>query len=199
MPLPPFFDPIVNAPKPQKIALGAVGLAIIGAAAYFLLISPLQIKVDQLSTQNEALQRELIQSRAIAAELPRFLREVAELEVKINVLKDKLPTEREMPTFYRSMSDAGIQAGLGVSLFQPRDGVTKDYYVEIPITVTAEGSYHQMGDFLVRIAKLPRVALVRELKLNAQKKPGNPVRADMILATFVYRPVGSPPAPKAAR
>jgi type IV pilus assembly protein PilO len=199
MPLPPFFDPIVNAPKPQKIALGVVGLAIIGAAAYFLLISPLQIKVDQLSTQNEALQRELIQSRAIAAELPRFLREVAELEVKINVLKDKLPTEREMPTFYRSMSDAGLQAGLGVSLFQPRDGVTKDYYVEIPITVNAEGSYHQIGDFLVRVARLPRVALVKELKLNAQKKPGNPVRADMILNTFVYRPVGSPPAPKAAR
>src|SRR5437867_1179484 len=98
----------------------------VSGAAYFLLLSPLQIKVDQLRTQNEALQRELIQSRAIAAELPRFLREVAELEVKINVLKDKLPTEREMPAFYRSMSDAGIQAGLGVSLFQPRDGVTKD-------------------------------------------------------------------------
>ena len=51
MPLPALFDPIVNAPKPQKIALGAVGLAIIGAAAYFLLLSPLQIKVDQLRTQ----------------------------------------------------------------------------------------------------------------------------------------------------
>src|SRR2546429_8819622 len=157
MPLPALFDPIVNAPKPQKIALGAVGLAIIGAAAYFLLLSPLQIKVDQLRTQNEALQRELIQSRAIAAELPRFLREVAELEVKINVLKDKLPTEREMPAFYRSMSDAGIQAGLGVSLFQPRDGGTKDYVGEIPITVNAGGSHHQLGGVLERGARLPPV------------------------------------------
>jgi len=199
MPLPALFDPIVNAPKPQKIALGAVGLAIIGAAAYFLLLSPLQIKVDQLRTQNEALQGELIQSRAIAAELPRFLREVAELEVKINVLKDKLPTEREMPAFYRSMSDAGIQAGLGVSLFQPRDGVTKDFYVEIPITVNAEGSYHQFGEFLDRVARLPRVALVKEMKLGAQKKPGSPVRADLMLATYMYRPVGSPPPPRTAR
>jgi type IV pilus assembly protein PilO len=199
VPLPPLFDPIVNAPKPQKIALGAVGLAIIGAAAYFLVLSPLQIKVDQLRTQNEALQRELIQSRAIAAELPRFLLEVAELEVKINVLKDKLPTEREMPTFYRSMSDAGIQAGLGVSLFQPRDGVVKDYYVEIPITVNAEGSYHQIGEFIERVARLPRVALVKEMKLGAQKKPGSPVRADLMLATYMYRPVGSPPPPKAVR
>ena len=199
MPLPALFDPIVNAPKPQKIALGAVGLAIIGAAAYFLLLSPLQIKVDQLRTQNEALQGELIQSRAIAAELPRFLREVAELEVKINVLKDKLPSEREMPAFYRSMYDAGIQAGLGVSLFQPRDGVTKDFYVEIPITVNAEGSYHQFGEFLDRVARLPRVALVKEMKLGAQKKPGSPVRADLMLATYMYRPVGSPPPPRTAR
>src|SRR6184192_1873252 len=199
MPLPALFDPIVNAPKPQKIALGAVGLAIIGAAAYFLLLSPLQIKVDQLRTQNEALQRELIQSRAIAAELPRFLREVAELEVKINVLKDKLPTEREMPAFYRSMSDAGTQAGLGVSLFQPRDGVTKDYVVEIPIAVSAEGSYHQLGEFLERVARLPRVASVKDMKLGGQKKPGSPVRAELTLVTYTYRPVGSPPAPKSTK
>ena len=199
MPLPPIFNPIVNASKPQKIVLGVVGLAIIGAAANFLVLSPLGAAVDQLRTQNESLQRELIQSRAIAADLPRIRLEVAQLEVKITVLKDKLPTEREMPAFYRSMSDAGTQAGLGVSLFQPRDGVAKDYVVEIPIVVNAEGSYHQFGEFLDRVARLPRVALVKEMKLGAQKKPGSPVRADLMLATYMYRPVGSPPPPRTAR
>lgn len=199
MALPAFFDPIVNAPKPQKIVLGVMGVVTIVAAAYFLLLSPLQLKVAHLRTQNESLQRELAQSRAIAADLARFRREVAELEAKVSTLKDKLPTDREMPTFYRSMSDAGIQAGLGVSLFQPREGVTKDYYVEVPITVNAEGSYHQFGDFLERVARLPRVVSVREMKLSAQNKPRNPMRADITLVTYTYRPVGSPPAPKAPR
>jgi type IV pilus assembly protein PilO len=199
MPLPAIFDPIVNAPKPQKIVLGVVGLGIIIGAAYFLMLSPLQIQVGQLRAQNESLQRELVQSRAIAAEIDRYRREVVELEVKINVLKDKLPTEREMPAFYRSMSDAGIQAGLGVSLFQPRDGVTKDYVVEIPITVNAEGSYHQLGEFLERVARLPRVASLRDMKLGGQKKPGSPVRAELTLVTYTYRPVGSPPAPKSTK
>src|SRR5216117_2975146 len=193
MPLPAIFDPIVNAPKPQKIVLGVVGLGIIIGAAYFLMLSPLQIQVDQLRAQNESLQREL------AAEIDRYRREVVELEVKINVLKDKLPTEREMPAFYRSMSDAGIQAGLGVSLFQPRDGVTKDYVVEIPIAVSAEGSYHQLGEFLERVARLPRVASVKDMKLSAQKKSGSAVRAEITLLTYMYRPVGSPPPPRAAR
>jgi type IV pilus assembly protein PilO len=196
MALPAIFDPIVNAPKPQKIVLGVIGLVIILAAPYFLILSALGDQVAQLRTQNEALQQELIQSRAIAAEITRYRREVVELEAKINILKEKLPTEREMPAFYRSMSDAGIQAGLGVSLFQPRDGVTKDYVVEIPITVNAEGSYHQLGEFLERVARLPRVASLRDMKLSAQKRPGSPVRADLTLLTYMYRPVGSPPAPK---
>src|SRR2546422_4391352 len=93
MPLPAIFDPIVNAPKPQKIVLGVVGLGIIIGAAYFLMLSPLQIQVDQLRAQNESLQRELVQSRAIAAEIDRYRREVVELEVKINVLKDKRSEE----------------------------------------------------------------------------------------------------------
>ena len=48
MALPAIFDPIVNAPKPQKIVLGVFGLAIIVAASYFLLLSPLETKVSQL-------------------------------------------------------------------------------------------------------------------------------------------------------
>src|SRR2546428_10759473 len=121
MPLPGIFDPIATAPKPRKMVLGVVGLGIIIGGAYFLMLSPLPIQVDQLRAQNESLQRELVQSRAIAAEIDRYRREVVELEVKINILKDKLPTEREMPAFYRSISDAGIQAGPRVSVFQPRD------------------------------------------------------------------------------
>lgn len=197
MALPAFFDPIVNAPKPQKIVLGVMGLAIIGAAAYFLLLSPLEAKVAQLRTQEASLQRELVQNRAIVAELARFRREVLELEARINLLKDRLPTDREIPTLYRALSDAGIQAGLGVALFQPREAQIKDYYAEIPILINAEGSYHKIGEFFERVAKLDRVVTVRDMKLSAGARLGNPVRADLTLMTYQYRPVGSPkPAPK---
>src|SRR5207245_1328436 len=97
MVLPPIFDPIVNAPKPQKIVLGVLGLATIVAAAYFLVLSPLEIKVDQLRTQNESLQRELAQARRIAADLVRFRVGVAALDSKVKALRATLPTERGMP------------------------------------------------------------------------------------------------------
>ncbi len=192
MALPAIFDPIVNGPKPQKVVLGVFGLAIIGAASYFLLLSPVELKVAQLRVQAAALHDELVTSRAIVADLARFRREAQELEAKIAALKERLPGVREMPTLYRSLSDAGTQAGLGVSLFQPRDALAKDYYVEIPITVTAEGSYHQLGEFFERVAKLPRVVTVKELKLTSGGRPHVTVRAELTLATYQYRPVGAP-------
>jgi type IV pilus assembly protein PilO len=194
MALPAIFDPLVNAPKPQKIVLGVFGLAVIGAAAYFLLLSPLETKIAQLRAQSASLSDELVKSRAMVADIARFRREAQELEAKIAVLKDRLPGEREMPTLYRSLSDAGTQAGLGVSLFQPREARVKDYYAEIPITINAEGSYHQLGEFFERVARLPRVVTVQELKLSSTNRPGRAVRAELTLATYQYRPVGAPKA-----
>ena len=137
------------------------------------------------------------QSRAVVANLARYRREAAELEARLNLLKERLPTEKEMPTLYRTLSDAGTQAGLGVSLFQPRDPSTKDYYNEIPITVTAEGTYHEIGEFFERLAKLSRVVNVTDFRLTALARQRVPLRAEMTLATYTYRPIGSPPAPKA--
>ena len=195
MALPAIFDPIVNARKPQKFLLGFFGLAIIGAAAYVLLISPLEAKVAQLRTQEAALKRDLAQSRAIVADLAKYRMEAVELEAKINTLKEKLPSEREMPLLYRTLSDAGTQAGLAVSLFQPREALVRDYYAEIPITVNADGAYHRLGEFFERVAKLPRVVTVKELKLSVGNRPGYPVRAELMLATYQYRPVGAPKPP----
>lgn len=192
MALPAFFDPIVNAPKPQKIALGVFGLAIIGVASYYFVLAPLDAKLVQLRAQNAALGEEVVKSRAMVADLAKTRREMAELEAKVGVLKDRLPSERELPTLYRSLNDAGSEAGLGIALFQPREGQTKDYYVEIPITVSAEGSYHQLGEFLERLARLPRVVTVKEMKLASTNRPGRAVRSELTLATYQYRPVGSP-------
>ena len=199
MALPPLFDPIVNAPKPQKIVLGIFGLVIIGAASYFLLLSPLDTKLAQLRAQNASLGDEVVKARALVADLARTRREMAELEVKGAILKDRLPSERELPTLYRSLHDAGTQAGLGVALFQPREGQVKDYYVEIPIAVNAEASYHQLGEFLERLARMPRVVTLREMRLASTNRPGRAVRAELTLATYQYRPVGSPKPPVAPK
>jgi type IV pilus assembly protein PilO len=207
MALPAVFDPIVNAPRSQKLIFGFFGLAAIGAIAWFLVLSPLSLRVGILTTERDAALRSLVQARAVAADVTRFRKEIAAAENTLAALTERLPNERETPPLYRSVSDAAYQSGLSVALFQPRDPVLRDYYAEIPITFSAQGNYHQFGDFFERMARLPRVVNVGDLRMTSASAPKDPkntrdtvsigsVRGDLVLATYMYRPVGSPPAPK---
>jgi type IV pilus assembly protein PilO len=191
-----FFEPVVNAPTWQKTVFGLVGLVAIGVAAYMLLLSPLQTRVNALHAQHVELERNIAQQRAILTDLARFRRMVNEVEQRLAALREKLPTEKETPPLYRSLSDAAFNAGLGVSLFQPKEPKLRDYFSEIPITLRAEGGYHQLGDFFERMAGLPRVVNVTEWKLGTSKDMKNPMAAELTLATYMYRPVGAAPAPK---
>jgi len=206
MALPAPLQSFVDGPRLPKVVLGLVGLVVIGAASFFLVISPAQARIDALAQRKAQLTGEVNQAKAQVAEIERFRREIAELEKRLVLLADRLPSEKETPTLYRALSSAAEASGLGVSLFQPREARAKDVVNEIPITVSAEGSYHELAKFFERVAALPRVVAVNDFKLTGLAKSRNSVKADLTLATYMYRTVpatdpaqpGKPPAPKPA-
>jgi type IV pilus assembly protein PilO len=195
MALPPQIQGFIDGPKLPKVVLGLVGLVAIVALGYFFLISPLQARIAELVQRRSQVTSEVTQARAQVAEIERFRREIAELEKRLALLRDRLPSEKETPTLYRAVSTAAEQVGLGVSLFQPRDARPKDVVSEIPIVVTAEGSYHQLAKFFERVAALPRVVNVSDFKMTGQPKAKNSMKADLTLATYMYR--SSPATPPA--
>src|ERR1051326_8738794 len=83
MEMPAFLAPIANAPRPQKIIFGVIGLVAILAGAWFLPtvgLSAQSAQVETLRTQHAALQKELMDARRIAADIARFRREIVALE-----------------------------------------------------------------------------------------------------------------------
>lgn len=210
--------PLTEARRWQKVVLGVVFLAVLAGAGYHFVIAPLTSRVTALRSQRESQEQEITRTRALVADLARVRRQAAEVERQLEIAKNKLPTEREMPLLYRALSDAAVQSGLTVTLFHPQVARVRDFYSEIPIAVAAEGGYHEIGDFAARVAALARATRIGELKLtgvaaevprpaprppgqpaaDAAKKPRPTLRAEITLLTYVYRPVGSPPAPKPA-
>jgi type IV pilus assembly protein PilO len=196
MDLPAPLQNFVDGPKLPKVVLGAVGLVVLGAAGWFFLIAPVQTRIDALVVRRTQATTEVNQVRAQVAEIERFRREIAELEKRLVLLKDRLPSEKETPTLYRALSTAAEQSGLGVSLFQPKAAQPKDVVSEIPITVTAQGSYHQLAKFFERVAGLPRVVNVNTVKMTGLGKSKNSMTADLTLATYMYRTAPPPPPAK---
>ncbi len=199
MALPAPLQNFVDGPKLPKVVLGVLGLVVLFAASYFLLISPVQDRIADLVQKKTKVTGDVNKARAQVAEIDRFRRELVELEKRLVLLQDRLPSEKETPTLYRALSSAAEQAGLGVSLFQPREARAKDVVNEIPIILAAEGDYHQLAKFFERVAGLPRVVTVNDFKMSGLGKSRHSMKADMTLATYMYRSTLAPtPARPAA-
>jgi type IV pilus assembly protein PilO len=116
------------------------------------------------------------------------------LRRRLELAKGRLPSEREIPGLYRQLSDLALQAGLAVALFAPKPAEDKETVTEIPIAVSAEGTYHQLGGFFSRIGRIPRIVNLGDFRLAAVERPTGTVRAELTLATYLFRPDGSAPA-----
>ena len=189
-------DPIVNASRPQKLILGAVVLVIVGALGYFLPISGARAERDTLLKENEVRRAEVLKAKADEANLRPFRALAEALRKRLEVAKERLPSEREIPQVYRQVSDLAARSGLGVSLFQPKAAEDRDVLSEVPIAVTAECTYHQMGAFLERVGKMPRIVSLGEFRLIGIDRPTGTLRAEMTLATYTLRAEGAPPPAK---
>jgi type IV pilus assembly protein PilO len=172
-----------------------VVLVIAGALGYFFVISGSRAERDTLLQENEVRRAEVLKAKADEANLRPFRALAEALRKRLDTAKERLPSEREIPQVYRQVSHLATQAGLGGSLFQPKPAENRDVLSEVPIAVTAECTYHQLGAFLERVGKMPRIVSLNDFRLIGIDRPTGTLRAEMTLATYTFRPEGAPPPP----
>ena len=97
-------------------------------------------------------------SQAIAQRLPQFRAEVADLEMRLETLKNVLPEEKDMGDLLRRLQTLAVQSNLTIRGFKPVETpVAKQLHAEWPINLQLEGAYHNLALFFDRVAKFPRL------------------------------------------
>jgi type IV pilus assembly protein PilO len=180
-------DPITNAPRSQKIVVGIVGLVIVAGLGYFFLLSP---KIDErasLRQKNDGLQIEVGKATADEANLRPFRQQAEALRKRLQAAKERLPSEKEMPGLYRQLTDLASQSGLQLAAFSPKPPADREDVAAVPIAMTAEGNYHQLGSFFARVSRLPRIVDLGDFRLVGIERPTGSVRAELSLETFMFR------------
>ena len=146
------------------ICLGTWGL--IGAGFYFLLLTP---KLDTLRAARKNLENQknfLSTYKIKAAALEKVEAQMVQAQEKFNIAMTALPDKRELPSLLDEISKAGRDAGLEVQLFAPQSMVKKNFYTEIPISMTVAGRYHQVAEFFYRVAGFNRVVNISDININ---------------------------------
>jgi type IV pilus assembly protein PilO len=166
-----------------------LGLSVAGLAAFFYLyVTPMQDEMTQRQRKLDALQVDIRKSQAIAQRLPQFRAEVADLEMRLETLKNVLPEEKDMGDLLRRLQTLAVQSNLTIRGFKPSaTPVAKQLHAEVPINLQLDGAYHNLAMFFDRVSKFPRIIHISGIFIKARdhQEPNSTITADCVATTFV--------------
>jgi type IV pilus assembly protein PilO len=154
-------------------------------------MASIEAREAQLVTINQNIERGL----ATARRLPEFRREVEQLEAQLERLRSVLPEEQDVADLLRRVQAMATQSRLTIRGFTPRPVTRRQMHAEWPIGLQLEGSYHDLGMFLERVSKFPRIINVGNIKIRAQdaQSGASTITAECTATTFVL--IEAPAAP----
>ena len=184
-----FLDTKVSTLAPNiKGAIAVAVMAVPVALFYFLYFSPKSTEIVGLENGVAQLQQELVTIKAQAAKLGEQKALMAEIEQKFKEAALVMPDTKEIPSLLSNISSQGSGAGLDIMTFVPGSEAAKQFYAEIPVGLTVTGTYHNVGYFLDRVSKLPRIVNVNKVSLSSPKLTDGEmlINAKLDLVTYKF-------------
>ena len=169
----------------QWLALVALGLSTFLAAWLF----HVEGKRDALHMGKVAAaeRKAVFRHKALEArDLAALKQREAALADAFAALVATLPADTEVPGLVEDIAAAAIVNRLLVERVELREEHVGEHYVELPISLTLIGDYHQLGAFTGAVANLPRLVTLHDFELAPLPSTAT-LRLTVLAKTYRYR------------
>ena len=138
--------------------------------AYALVWKDQQAQIEKGRADIQQQKNVFIEKKKLAVNLEAYKQQRAEIEQAFGALLKQLPNKSEMDALLIDINQAGLGRGLAFELFKPaeRENFT-EFYAELPVNIKVTGNYHDLGAFASDVAKMPRIVLLTDLKVDPPK------------------------------
>jgi len=96
----------------------------------------------------------------------------------------QLPDKTEVAGLIVDISQTGLAAGLEFELFKPGAEKPAEFYSELPISIRVLGEYHQLGEFVSGVAKLPRIVTTHNISITRSGGTGGSLVMNATAKTY---------------
>jgi type IV pilus assembly protein PilO len=180
--------------KPWYVA--AIVGVVLGIAMFVVMniyiFKDIRTQIERLETNIDELEREIEKGRAAKADLPRLEEDIRNYEIELERLRRILPTKRETDNLIKRAKQLTERGRFRLTRFTPGAFEDRDFFIEWPIRVGLDGTYHELGLFFDRLSRFSRIINVTELTINPYKKRSEgsfTVHAEFVQRTYIYKEV----------
>jgi type IV pilus assembly protein PilO len=170
----------------QLLLFTLFGAVIVGAYYYYW-EWPQRELLRTRQAELSAIQGRIANGLATARKLPEFRAQVGDLEARLESLKAILPDEKDVADLLRRIQTMAAQSNLTIRTFRPQAMAQRELHAEWPINLELDGTYHNVGLFLDRVSKFPRIINVGSINMlgSTTPTPTTTVRVTCTATTFV--------------
>ena len=181
------FENLGSWPAPVKVLAAIVLLIALLAVGYYYQVDSLQEKLNKERGNEAELRRDFERLSFEAANLEAYKRQMLEMEESFGALVSQLPSDTEVPGLLEDITNKGEQNGLAISKIDLLPEVPREFYIELPISIVAVGSYHDLGAFISGMAGLPRIVTLHDFNIESSGANTSQLQMNIVAKTYRYR------------
>jgi|TARA_R100000005_G_scaffold89607_2_gene60245 type IV pilus assembly protein PilO len=181
------FDNIGSWPTAVKAVLCVLLLVLVVAGGYYYHIKDLQLALGNVQAEEERLRSDYEKKAFQAANLEAYKAQMLEMEESFGALVSQLPSDTEVPGLLEDITNKGLMNGLEINSIALQPEQAREFYVELPIAITATGSYHDLGAFISGMAGLPRIVTLHDFSITAPSGNSNALNMSITAKTYRYK------------
>ncbi|ASP47895.1 type 4a pilus biogenesis protein PilO [Cognaticolwellia beringensis] len=180
-------DNIGQWPKAAKIVLSIFLVILVLGLGYVLMVSDQIKQLERVTAEETTLKQQYQAKYHIAANLELFEEQMVEAEAMFANQLKSLPESHETPGLLDDITFVGTTTGLDFVKLNWQPEIEQEIYIELPIDIEVLGSYHEFGQFVSRIAGLPRIVTLHNFDINLQKQASGDLKLKLQAKTYRYR------------
>ncbi len=180
-------DNIAQWPPAAKLVLTIFLAIVVIGLGYVGLVSDKIDQLDRVTAEEKTLKDSYRVKHHVAANLELFRAQMIEAEdIFANQLRS-LPNSHETPGLLDDITFIGTTSGLEFVKLQWQPEISKEIYIELPIDIEVNGSYHSFGNFVSQIAGLPRIVTLHDFTIDITQAGAAMLNLKLEAKTYRYQ------------
>jgi len=191
-----YFDKISKLKMVHRILIFAGTVVLIVGLYIWLVYIPKTGEIKTIKSELDRLEQNIRIAKVRAKNLKRLEVDLAKAQAELKVAIKLLPTTSEIPSLLKNITKLGNDSNLEFLLFSPEKQVSKEFYIEIPVSIEVLGSYHDVAVFFDKIGKLDRIVNVVNVNMIPIKDLSTMLKTSCKATTFRFKEERTESEPK---
>ena len=181
------FENVGSWPTGAKAMVIIVLFLALLAGGYYYHLDTLANQLQDAESRELDLRRQFERKSFEVENLEAYKVQLEEMRESFGALVSQLPSDTEVPGLLEDISSKGELNGLRIETIDLRDEILEEFYVELPISISATGSYHDLGAFISGMAGLPRIVTLHDFEIEMSDDDSANLDMNITARTYRYR------------